>query len=189
MNLNDYQVAANKTAKYPSAEYPFMCLAEEMSELHGAFNRFKLNPSDETLDLVMKEAGDCAWEVAECCTQLGVKMDDLNCCVGLGGRSPDGYITAMIREAGEVTSVITKAMRKCELNAEDTIARIMWDDVANNCPRKASIMQHLGAFLLELAMFSDGHFAGGFNEALEANIEKLQGRVERGTICGSGDLR
>ena len=93
-----YQEKAYETAAYGSIiEYPFTSLAEEAGEVMGKINKFirkhevsvhgavfRITKSSE-LDAVgtklredvIKELGDLQWQIAACCTELGITLDQL----------------------------------------------------------------------------------------------------------------
>ena len=95
MKLNEYQELAGRTAKYPTAEYPFYCLAEEAGEVMGKITKYmrkhsvcgmaaveharvELDEAGETLkhDLA-KELGDCLWEISQAAKELGFTLEEI----------------------------------------------------------------------------------------------------------------
>ncbi len=92
MELNDYQLAAMKFAKYKYPDYPYMALAEEVGEVMGKLAKHG-RKNDKTLlccidqitmgrakdleaDLV-KELGDVLWQLQACCAAIGVTLEDV----------------------------------------------------------------------------------------------------------------
>jgi NTP pyrophosphatase (non-canonical NTP hydrolase) len=91
-----YQEAAYKTAIYgDNVEYPFMSLCEEAGEVIGKLGKFVRKndvyvgdaihaaigphmPHEVKLraDLI-KELGDLHWNLAACCTELGITLEEL----------------------------------------------------------------------------------------------------------------
>ena len=91
-----YQELAYKTAIYgDSVEYPFMSLAEEAGEVLGKINKFvrkyncfandavrciqepKTKADAQLREDVIKELGDVQWQLAACCTELGITLEEL----------------------------------------------------------------------------------------------------------------
>ena len=91
-----YQQQAYTTAAYGmNVEYPFLALAEESGEVLGKLAKYvrkndifisdaivsATNPElpkevQLRLDLI-KELGDLHWNVAACCTELGITLEEL----------------------------------------------------------------------------------------------------------------
>jgi NTP pyrophosphatase (non-canonical NTP hydrolase) len=91
-----YQEKAFATAIYGSnVEYPFMSLAEEAGEVLGKINKYirkhdvyandavtaAVHPTQECevvlREEVIKELGDLQWQLAACCTELGITLEEL----------------------------------------------------------------------------------------------------------------
>ena len=90
-----YQEEAYKFAKYCGSEYPFLALGEEAGEVLGKLAKYvrKNNLSlEDSLDKargniyttgkklkqdLVTELGDVMWQLAACCTELGVTLEDL----------------------------------------------------------------------------------------------------------------
>ena len=86
MDFNDYQTKAHTTSKNTEIcgdkfLYPVLGLCGEAGEISEKFKKLYRdksgNISEEFQDLLKKELGDVLWYVAEICTQLGFKMDDV----------------------------------------------------------------------------------------------------------------
>lgn len=94
--MNTYQEKAYDTAIYaPVIEYPFSSLAEEAGEVLGKLNKYMRKngipmgdavlvacdphtEAERTLRLaVIKELGDIQWQLAACCTELGITLEEL----------------------------------------------------------------------------------------------------------------
>ena len=91
-----YQEKAYATAIYgDNVEYPFCSLAEEAGEVLGKLNKYvrkhnvfigdavhaAMNPKQHVeialrTDII-KELGDLQWQIAACCTELGITLDEL----------------------------------------------------------------------------------------------------------------
>ncbi len=91
-----YQEEAYTTALYGSnVEYPFCSLAEEAGEVLGKLNKYVRKHDVFIGDAVMaamdplredqlvlrgsliKELGDLYWNLAACCTELGITLEEL----------------------------------------------------------------------------------------------------------------
>jgi NTP pyrophosphatase (non-canonical NTP hydrolase) len=91
-----YQQKAYATAIYGcNVEYPFCSLAEEAGEVLGHLNKYvrknNVNMNDAVLaivnpslhnefelrDKVVKELGDLQWQLAACCTEIGITLEEL----------------------------------------------------------------------------------------------------------------
>ena len=92
MDFNLYQEKAHETANYPSGTigkeahavnyiYPALGLAEEAGEVAGKFAKAVRDNGGvfdcDRITSVSKELGDVLWFVAECCTVLGISMNDV----------------------------------------------------------------------------------------------------------------
>lgn len=95
MELNEYQKAANKTANYSTCEYPFVFLGEESGEVlgkiakymrkHGVSHMEAIREASKPVydhevtlrDDLVKELGDCLWELAMCAEELGVSLNEV----------------------------------------------------------------------------------------------------------------
>lgn len=92
----NYQEKAYTTATYgDNVEYPFMSLCEESGEVMGKLGKYVrknnvslgdvvIAASNPTQDIehtlredVIKELGDLQWQLAACCTELGITLEEL----------------------------------------------------------------------------------------------------------------
>ena len=113
MTKATYQELAYETAIYGKrVEYPFTSLAEEAGEVLGKLNKFVRkhdvsmgvavcsarqghSPVDKELrEGVIKELGDLQWQLAACCTELGITLEELQASnlSKLGGRAIRGTL-------------------------------------------------------------------------------------------------
>ena len=98
MYFDQYQQNAYQFAVYPQTElgcmYPFLGLAEEAGEVVGKVA--KAVRKDQAVDLegIKKELGDLMWNLAQCCTELGLDMGDV--------ASHNLYKLANRKEAGTI---------------------------------------------------------------------------------------
>lgn len=105
-----YQELAALTAVYgDNVEYPFISLGEEAGEVLGKLAKF-VRKNDVTMadaikhaihnkgsDLrsdLINELGDLHWQVATCCTELGITLEELQAAnlKKLGGRAIRGTL-------------------------------------------------------------------------------------------------
>lgn len=87
MQFNEYQVEAGQYAIYDHLLYPFLGLAEEAGEVvgkvakrvrsHGDLWLQPLNEFDAFREAVSKELGDVLWQLQECCSVMGLNLDDV----------------------------------------------------------------------------------------------------------------
>lgn len=98
MKMEDYQEEAHKFAFYSSPVinethgsinhelkcdyvYPVMGLSEEAGEVAGKFAKIirdkKGMITEEDEEAIVKELGDTCWMLAEICTVIGVKLEDV----------------------------------------------------------------------------------------------------------------
>lgn len=87
-----YQEKAYTFAQYTNKEYPFLALGEEAGEVLGKLAKFvrknhvsvagavafatDISKSTIRADLI-KELGDVQWQLAACCTELGITLEDI----------------------------------------------------------------------------------------------------------------
>lgn len=92
------------------------------------------------------------------------------------GRGQNGYYPAMglAGEVGEILNKMKKVMRD--------------DGGVVTAARKEDLKSELGDVLWYLSALAD-ELGLSLSEVARANVEKLAGRVERGTLHGSGDVR
>ncbi len=85
MTLNDFQVSAHETSHNTMIGgdmllYPVLGLAGESGELLNKVKKIYRDSggvyTHADRDAVISEAMDCAWYIAEICTQLGMDMED-----------------------------------------------------------------------------------------------------------------
>ena len=100
MNLNDYQQLAFSFARFSFVDYPFLALSEEVGEVSGKLAKFSRKNSvtlttailmaarDDSGEIkpansmqlekdLIAELGDCFWQLAACCTVLGLTLDEV----------------------------------------------------------------------------------------------------------------
>ena len=80
-DLTEYQVEAYKFARYKSEMYPFLGLSEEVGEVSGLIAKQLRKDGDLfnlDLDRMKDELGDVLWNLAACCTEMGLDLGDVS---------------------------------------------------------------------------------------------------------------
>lgn len=97
MTLNEYQNLAARTinhnlTEHETLDHALRGLPAEVGEVCGIFQK-QLQGHPVDMDSVAKEIGDCLWMIAELCTVLGLRMDDIaeGNIAKLRRRYPDGF--------------------------------------------------------------------------------------------------
>jgi hypothetical protein len=196
----NYVLFTESTATYPGVGeqgglvYCALGLGNETGELAEVFEI----PSEQRqaqYERGWKELGDCQWYAARLCAELpdimsfpmlvstaeeiylGLGPDERNIMSGLD------LTMKLSKHAGLVQGVVKKMLRD----------GAMWSPA-----KAAEKMEELETSLSQFIAVSY-HFAertapvvginGGYVSLLRSNVDKLQGRVERGTLHGDGDVR
>jgi NTP pyrophosphatase (non-canonical NTP hydrolase) len=78
MNFDSYQIKAHQTAQYDNSFYPFASLMVESAELADLVVKPTLRGDVKFVDkeMLLAEAGDVLWNLAEILTQYGLSMQD-----------------------------------------------------------------------------------------------------------------
>ena len=99
---------------------------------------------------------------------------------------PDYPLGALVEEIGEVFGKISKRGRKAGIPLFQVIDQIKYDEAHNGL--REEVEKEMGDVLWQWANLC---YELGFDpaEVARKNIDKLQGRQERGTLEGSGDER
>ena len=85
MDLTEYQKKSRKTAAYPSIGhaviYPTLGLVNEAGEVAGKIKKVFRDKdgqiSPETRDALKSELGDVLWYLAQVCTELDLRLEDV----------------------------------------------------------------------------------------------------------------
>lgn len=85
MDFNEYQQKSRKTAAYPAIGhaviYPTLGLVNEAGEVAGKIKKVFRDKNGEigpeTRDALKAELGDVLWYIAQVCTELELKLDDV----------------------------------------------------------------------------------------------------------------
>ena len=181
MNLAEYQKRAITTAIYEkSIALPYIALGlvSEVGELIEKLQELiEGNYDDEVAhkNLILKEIGDIYWYSA-------AWAEEVDCNLTLIKKMSEGYGKStdnITVQAAKVADVVKKALRDdFELAKNGEITQ----DKANKASMAVSkILSWLDALCKDMGFKVEN--------ALEANIQKLESRKNRNVIKGSGDLR
>ena len=84
MKMADYQTQAGKTAIYDDADvimYPAIALFAEAGEIAGKIQKVMRDSNGHFLpehrQAIADEAGDCLWNLAALCTDLGFGLEEV----------------------------------------------------------------------------------------------------------------
>lgn len=185
MKAEEYSEKAHETAVYPGFYsldvdhiYSLNGVQAELSELLG-----KLIAGEQRKQVVMSELGDVCWYVQEACRAFHLDVAEvfegrLTPFVDwpIEGRAPAELAAVVIDEA-RIASLIDKALR-LDFGSFPEGNRIFLSNVERGLKMIVGLVRELAR-------------RGGskLEDILEANIEKLKDRKERGKIRGIGDER
>jgi NTP pyrophosphatase (non-canonical NTP hydrolase) len=172
MLLSEYQAEALKTADDEAfdLEYLVPMIVGETGELFGQRAKAHWHKWDAAKleDLMVKEAGDIAWGTA---ILLHVKgISGINIPNHKGHiHYPDGndLSQALLNRAADIHLFYSQPHTHRYLADE---AQLLWKTLKRYCESP----KHLGV---------------DFDTVLQANLDKLRSRAERGVLKGAGDLR
>lgn len=178
MKLNEYQTGAVETAIYPTPlAYPGLGLCGEVGEFQEAWLAYDAGETEDT-SVMLKEAGDVLWYLANVANDLGLKFSEL----ALRKTFPKGEkrwsdlfdLLALSIEAGKIAEQVKKTIR---------------DNGGVITPKRLKACQGASQRLLRgLADVLAGDDLT-LVEAAKANNKKLKSRQERGKLTGDGDNR
>lgn len=165
INMEGYKEEALKTAFYPNMgsniEYPVIAVLEESIEI---FEKIEINASKEE---IVKELGDLLWYTAMIFHEFK-KPFVFN--------KIDGYITPsrFIIHSGNLASILKKTLR--DNNGDFT---------------EDKLKEFFSIIDLMLSFVSNVSLQLGFElqDVARINIDKINDRIKRGTLQGSGDDR
>jgi len=184
----DYSTFCASTAKYPlEVENPYLALGlcSEAAELSLAY-RTDLRSNYKEF---FKELGDCQWYLCRMANAYGFEFGQLvqdakvDYAPAMHETLPS-TVDALIRESGLIAGRIKKQLRDGHLwNGEqrEDFSHLLRGHMIR-------VLVHTLVIIDRLWRVTDGR-CGNYDALLQANIDKLQGRVERGTIQGDGDNR
>lgn len=197
MTFNQYQTAALRTAIYPEQmqmEYPCLGLcgesgevADKIKKLVRDHNWYPGQPIPEAQrKAIALELGDVMWYVAVLLDRKGWSMSDamnafdMSLDQRIDDRVPNllSYFkkhSYLYEEPADVMAVVL-----CSLASKYALGTMTKKCSAISVP--TAYIVAVVARLAEVTGYS-------LEEICQMNIEKLQGRVDRGTLHGSGDER
>jgi NTP pyrophosphatase (non-canonical NTP hydrolase) len=173
MKIKDYQDGARSTAIYPTEAkiaYPVLGLVGEIGELEA---RFQISEWDEVA--IKGEIGDVLWYCANLCSDLQMMLTDcldLDMHADFSKINPENlYVDDVIVEIGLIAEAAKKIIRDGALEKKKEIIR----------NRIGRILVHLQSLARDCK--------STLEEIAAANLDKLQGRKDRGTLQGDGEER
>ena len=178
MNLHNYQGAIHDFARYPHTVGPRYCAMGLFGEAGEIANQVKKIWRDDaavlTQDRIVKlrdELGDVLWYAVRWAHHQNVVVGTMS--VELGAGVPEMGLDAAtdIFEATEHLALISAAAMGIVVMGSE-----------------AMISEYVQALLNTIATVAD-FLETDIEEVAQANVDKLTGRVERGTLGGSGDGR
>jgi len=180
MNLHDYQGAINDFARYPevhSARYTALGLFGEAGEIANQVKKiWRDDDGVLTADRMTKlrdELGDVLWYAVRWAHHQNVVVGTMAIEIGVPLDEMELPAPADIFQAAEQLSLL----------AATAIAMALLDP-----DMKGDTLDYVQALLNSIATFAD-FLETDLREVAQANVDKLTGRVERGTLQGSGDGR
>ena len=174
MTLKQYQQAALTTAVYSEQDeiiYPSIGLGEETGEVLGKFKRILRDNNrvmtKESKKAIALELGDCMWYLVVLARDLSYELPT---------QAPEaGFNSKTIDEAIDDAIILNSAAAELIVVAN----HYSWSFTMHI--KHSECMKRISAIATYLGYSMD--------DIMQMNIEKLQGRVERNTIHGSGDNR
>jgi hypothetical protein len=182
---NEYSDFTDTVARYPTQyELPYVALGlvdEAADELQRAFDAM----DNEALFL---ELGDAQWYACRLCKVYGFKFNDIVC------EAKVAYCPSQNRSLGiEVRAVgITAAgiAGRVKKDLRDSHAWAIEQRLAFN----KNMRERLVTFVVQSyhvldSIWHGNVLIGNYDSCLRKNVEKLGGRLARGTLHGDGDER
>jgi|SRR5690606_4482082 len=168
MTFEEYIPLAMETAVFKDPLYPYASLLVESAELLDVFVKPLLRGDNGGVvdrDKVIKEAGDCLWNLAAICKSHGfIPPAD----------SSDVVLRPSVEEALQICLGIVGHAR----NIVRVQSAASWPVEETMV---SSVLYRVTAVLIAVNSTLD--------EALDANLAKLRSRAERGVLLGSGGER
>lgn len=173
ITLREYQNFTDTTAIYPQAStdlvYPTLGLFGEAGELAEYYKKHLRGGGghlpEETRQAMLKECGDVLWYIARITYVVGIR--DLGSWVDNRRWLPWNLDRIILNLAQAVAGIA----------ALDPLA-----------PRKEVVRRH-AAHAVGLIDRAAQYLNSSLAEVLQANVEKLRSRQQRGVLDGSGDNR
>ena len=165
VNLEEYKKDALKTAFYPNMgsniEYPVLAILEESIEI---FEKIELSATKEE---IVKELGDLLWYTAMIFYEFKKPFEFTQV---------DEYTTPsnFIIKSGKLASILKKTLRDNDgIFTEQKLEEFF------------SIINNMLSFVMNVA----AQLGFTLEEVAQINIEKINDRIKRGKLQGSGDNR
>jgi len=190
MNLTDYQSSARSTAIYLDIEhnrmlYPALGIIGECGEVAEKTKKLIRDDdghmSPDRIAAIAKELGDCCWYLANICCDTNL---DLSMMYEMRGAA----ITHEIR--GLMLPQLVLCMNRHAADSAKALEEwyYTYDCRLNESGRFPSLPQHISYIVVCIEEIAR---RCGFTleDICVANIEKLAGRKQRGTLKGDGDDR
>jgi len=183
MNIVDYQRQARALARYPNLgnnlSYPALGLGGEVGELMEAYQRFATgSPSVANRTRMIKEMGDVLWYVVNLAAEMDIPLEGdfitLQHNVQFDGEPIDSDLRWLVARAGRAQEVAKKVFRDKGGIPDDK-------DRENAGGFLRGVLRYLCRICYRLGFILDC--------VAQANLDKLHGREERGTLQGDGDDR
>lgn len=183
--LNAYQRIATKSAIYPGQGTPLGLLYVTL-KLNGEAGELL----SATHDNIVKELGDVCWYLGAIHNELKLPLS--NVLVGNVALSAKNSISI---SASVIAETVGKTMRDDDLielvySYDHGAAVFLANDITRLSPaRREKINEHLAIIYAAINRIARYWLHIGVGSVLLANLQKLAGRTDRGTLRGSGDDR
>lgn len=182
MNLHDYQGAINDFARYPDVHSVRYCALGLFGEAGEIANKVKkiwrddagLLTEDRKAQL-RDELGDVLWYATRYAHHRGFVVGTFT--IELGSYS------VIFGDEYPATDIFT-ATERLSIMAGICVAAA----IATRPMDEEEIKDLVGALLNTIAELAD-YLGTDLEDVAQANVDKLTGRVERGTLSGAGDNR
>jgi NTP pyrophosphatase (non-canonical NTP hydrolase) len=172
MNLSEFQKLAVTTAIYPreyAVEYPLLGLFGEAGEIANKVKK-RLRDNAQNDEAIIAEVGDAFWYVATTAQDCGIELEDGF--LLLPKHLPS--LTEAVRHLGGEIGILLQ-------NADN-------DGLVRHRDYTATSLRKISGYLVAILYHLDVRECR-VGDVLQANIDKLLSRKERGTLQGSGDNR
>ncbi len=190
MDLQEYQNKARSTAIYLDIEhsriiYPALGIIGECGEVAEKIKKFIRDDhwdiKPERKAAIAKELGDCCWYLANICCDTN---HDLEMVYGMRGafmihKIRELALPQLIIRMNKHASIIANILEQCyyQYDCNLTDSRLLTELSIN--------LSYVVTCIEEIAR----RFDLTLEEIYTANIEKLAGRKQKGTLTGDGDKR
>lgn len=172
MNITEFQEMSKATAIYPNqgtvvgSMYCTLGLVGELAELEHALNALDLG--ELAGDNVIKESGDVMWYLSQLATEFDITLEEHS-----PASSPPQ--TAVTSALGNICELVKKYFRD---GGEDYDMNALSSALEYNIKGIIHVVQDM--------LYSNDI---DLSVVMQTNIDKLQSRMSRGKLGGSGDNR